>query len=351
MRLEEFDVNDFLTDESFYLSVKNPNSEEGLFWKAWLNDHPDKRELAEHARRILLSIGFQDKSFNNQEITELWSSIKNETILSPKISHLETDIKTPFNPWKYLKVAAVVFPFLIAAVLFLFYREAPVEQPVPLSETIEKFNPKGQKLTVFLSDGSKVKLNAESKIRYQKPLDEDSRVVYLEGEAFFEVVPDKSRPFIVRSANLETRVLGTSFNVKAYPNERTINVAVKTGMVSVSNTEQKLVKNQNKSIVLSPSEMVSFTLASKDMSVTKYDPKEVLSWSEGILYFNDATMEQFVARLERWYGIDIVVDRKTKIKKGIVGEFKDQSLEEILLGTHEASEFEYEFKNDKVIIK
>lgn len=351
MRLEEFDVNDFLTDESFYLSIKNPNSEEGLFWKAWLNDHPEKSESAEHARRILLSIGFQDRSFNNREITELWSSIKKETILSPRISDVEVDVKTPFNPWKYLKVAAVVFPFLIAAVLLLFYRDAPVDQPVPLSETIEKFNPKGQKLTVFLSDGSKVKLNAESKIRYRKPLDEDSRVVYLEGEAFFEVVPDKSRPFIVRSANLETKVLGTSFNVKAYPGEHQINVAVKTGLVSVINTEQKLANIQNKSIVLSPTEMASFSMENNDMSVTKYDPKEVLSWSEGVLYFNDATMEQFVGELERWYGIDIVVERKTKIKKGIVGEFKDQSLEEILLGTHEASQFEYEFKNDKVIIK
>lgn len=351
MRLEEFDVNDFLTDESFYLSIKNPNSEEGLFWKAWLNDHPEKSESAEHARRILLSIGFQDRSFNNREITELWSSIKKETILSPRISDVEVDVKTPFNPWKYLKVAAVVFPFLIAAVLLLFYRDAPVDQPMPLGETIEKFNPKGQKLTVFLSDGSKVKLNAESKIRYRKPLDEDSRVVYLEGEAFFEVVPDKSRPFIVRSANLETKVLGTSFNVKAYPGEHQINVAVKTGLVSVINTEQKLANIQNKSIVLSPTEMASFSMENNDMSVTKYDPKEVLSWSEGVLYFNDATMEQFVGELERWYGIDIVVERKTKIKKGIVGEFKDQSLEEILLGTHEASQFEYEFKNDKVIIK
>lgn len=351
MRLEEFDVNDFLTDESFYLSVKNPNSEEGLFWKAWLNDHPEKSELAEHARKILLSIEFQDKSFKNLEIAELWSSIKNETVLSQEIPDLKISNQTTLNLWKYLKVAAVALPFIIASVLFLFYRDAPQEQSVSTSETIEKFNPKGQKLTVFLSDGSKVKLNADSKIRYQKPLDEDSRVVYLEGEAFFEVVPDKNRPFIVRSANLETKVLGTSFNVKAYPEAHHINVAVKSGIVSVINTEQKLSNVQNKSIVLSPTEMVSFSVENNDMSVTTYDPKEVLSWSEGVLYFNDATMEQFVAELERWYGIDIVVERKTKIKKGIVGEFKDQSLEEILLGTHEASQFEYEFKNDKVIIK
>lgn len=351
MIFEEFEMKDFLADESFYLSVKNPNSEEGLFWNAWLNDHPEKKEIADHARKMLLSIGFQDKSFTNKEITDLWSNIKNETFLSEQSALPNDIIIARLNPWRFLKVAAVLLPFIFASILFLFYRDAPVEQSAPVSEVLEKFNPKGQKLTVFLSDGSKVKLNAESKIRYQKPFDDDQRVVYLEGEAFFEVVPDKNRPFIVRSANLETRVLGTSFNVKAYPDEHTINVAVKTGMVSVIDTEQKLAKSQNKSIVLSPTEMVSFSLANKDMSVTNYDPKEVLSWSEGILYFNDATMEQFVAELERWYGIDIVVNRKTKIKKGIVGEFKDQSLEEILLGTHEASQFDYEFKNGKVIIK
>jgi transmembrane sensor len=351
MKFEEFDVNDFLTDESFYLSAKNPNSEEGLFWKAWLNDHPEKSEMAEHARSILLSIGFQDKSFNKPEITELWSVIKNKTILSPGTSHVAIDGKTPFKLWKHFKVAAVIFPFFAAAIIWLFFRQPAADQQLPLSKTIEKYNPKGQKLTVFLSDGSKVKLNAESKIRYQKPLDEDSRVVYLEGEAFFEVVPDKSRPFIVRSANLETKVLGTSFNVKAYPSEQHINVAVKTGLVSIINTEQKLANIQNKSIVLSPTEMASFSVENNDISVTTYDPKEVLSWSEGVLYFNDATMEQFVSELERWYGIDIVIERKIEISKGIVGEFRDQSLEEILLGTHEASQFEYEFKNDKVIIK
>ncbi len=350
MNLDQYDVNDFLTDESFYQSVKNPNGEEGLFWNAWLTDHPEKKESAAQARKILLSIQFKDRSFNKKEITQLWGNIKNQTIdAETNISKKEVNT-VRLNPWKYIKVAAVILPFIIASVLFLFFRDNISNQNLVSQEHIEKFNPKGQKLTVFLSDGSRVKLNGESRISYEKPFNGQRRVVNLEGEAFFEVTPDKNRPFIVKTGDIETKVLGTSFNVKAYPLENKIGVAVKTGKVSVENVNKKPVNKQSKTIVLLPTEMATYDKDNNSVSVSNFDPKQVLSWSEGILYFNDATMDEFVSELERWYGIDIVVERKTLIKKGIVGEFKDQSLEEILIGTHEASEFAYKFENGKVII-
>lgn len=351
MDIEKFDINDFLTDESFFKSVKTPNSKDGIFWETWLNNHPEKLELANQARKILLTVNFKDNSFNKQEITDLWLDIQQDTILAQDTHDRDTEITRQFYLWKYLKVAAVLLPFIIASILLLFYRDVSNEQNAPVSELIEKHNPKGQKLTIFLSDGSRIKLNAESKIWYQKRFADDKREVYLEGEAFFEVTHDENRPFIVHAGNLETKVLGTSFNIKAYPDDSHINVAVKTGRVSVFNTKQKFEHAHNKSVVLSPSEMATFSLKDEEMNVSNYNPKEVLSWSDGILYFNDATMEEFVAALERWYGCDIVVKRKQPIKKGIVGEFKNLSLEEILMGTHEACQFEYEFKNGKVIIK
>jgi ferric-dicitrate binding protein FerR (iron transport regulator) len=173
----------------------------------------------------------------------------------------------------------------------------------------------------------------------------------LEGEAFFEVAADPERPFIVRTGDLETTVLGTSFNVKAYPKDGKIDVAVKTGKVTVVAQNPKQSTAQSTSVVLSPTEMASYSQNENQFRVSIFDEKEVLSWSDGTLYFNNATMEEFVAKLERWYGVEIVMARKTPVKKGIVGEFKDLSLEEILMGTHEASEFSYEFKNGKVIIR
>jgi ferric-dicitrate binding protein FerR (iron transport regulator) len=256
-----------------------------------------------------------------------------------------------FNPWKLLKVAAVLVPFIIAAVLFVFYRQATEPQPKLAHQIIEKTIPRGQKLTVFLSDGSKVILNSESSIKYAKPFGKNQRIVELEGEAFFHVTPDKARPFVVKTVTMKTKVVGTSFNIKAYSTDNTISVAVRSGQVLVEDISQKSSEKPPKSMMLSHSEMATYSLETHEISVSGYDPKEVLGWSDGTLYFDGAHMDEFISKIERWYGVEVQVKRKETIKKGIVGEFHDQSLEEILMGIHESCEFDYEIHGDKVIIK
>ncbi|NJN24795.1 MAG: DUF4974 domain-containing protein [Cyclobacteriaceae bacterium] len=348
----EINIGKLLMDESFLDWAKNPGSENGKFWEAWLAQNPQKREEANLARKMILSITFQDKSFDKSEITRMWESIKSESHGFGGSQSLSGKRTRFINLPRLLKVAAILIPFMIAAALFVFVKSKPRVETVQVQQNIEKHNPKGQKLTVFLSDGSKVKLNADSKISYSKPFGKTNRQVYLEGEAFFEIAPDASRPFVVTTGQIDTRVVGTSFNIKAYPAENNITVAVKTGTVSVTdNSDAKANHPSHEAIRLSPSEMLTYSNTSSFTKVTSYNENEVLGWSEGVLYFNNATMEEFVAELERWYGVDIVVERTVPIKKGIVGQFKDQTLEEILMGTRDASEFEYEFKDDKVIIR
>jgi len=348
MKFEYYEIGDFLMDESFYSWVKNSDCEDGKFWESWLIDRPEKMNDAEQAKKVLKTISFQEKSFNKEEITDLWENIKSETV----DDRTEISGIVIFQTWKYLKVAAVILPFIIATVLFLFFRDMPIKEQEISQVHIEKQIPRGEKRTVFLPDGSKVKLNAESKISYLKPFDEHQRIVRLEGEAFFEVRPDKARPFIVRSGNLNTKVLGTSFNIKAYPGGQHILVAVKTGLVSVENKNQKLVNSQNKSILLTPMEMATYSEATNKTSVTGFDPDKVLAWKDGTLYFENATMEEFIAKVERWYGVEFMLNRTNPVVKGITGTFTDQSLEEILEGTKDASEFVYEFlPNGKILIK
>lgn len=350
MNIENYSVSDFLADESFYNWVKDAESSDGLQWELRLKEFPGKRKEAEKAKAILQSIRFKDKALNHEEITSLWIKIKDETLISGQQQKAEKEIQPVWSSWKFLKVAAVILPFLIATILLLFFRQEPVESNEISYELIEKYNPKGQKLTVFLSDGSKVKLNAESKITYQKPFESHQRLVILEGEAFFEVTPDVEKPFVVQSGELEIRVLGTSFNINAYPELSKISVAVKTGLVSVMNFTDKGTTDKE-SLKINPAEMVTYSKAQEEFKISDYNPEEVLSWSDGVLFFENATMEEFVRKIERWYGIDIVIKRKQPVVKGITGIFKDQTLEEILIGVHEASEFEYEFKDGKLIIK
>lgn len=351
MNLEKYQLNDFLMDESFCNWVVGFNNNDEVFWETWLKDHPEKLNDVNEAKKILNAISFKDKSFSNKEIQLLWDQIKAEThSQKSKVTSIKGKARR-IKIWDLLKVAAVLFPFVIASVLFLFYRDDVPEQSLIICELIEKQIPKGQKLTIYLPDRSKVILNSESKISYSKLFNEHQRIVELEGEAFFEVTPDKDRPFIVKSGNLLTKVLGTSFNIKAYPSDNNVKIAVKTGLVSVENTTQKTNNKLNTSVILQPSEMVVYNKSKNSTNISNFDPREELAWSEGVLYFKNASMKEFVAKIERWYGIDIIVKREKPIKKGIVGEFHNQSLEDILIGMHEASEFEYEFKAGKLIIR
>lgn len=351
MNADNYNIHDLLMDESFFYWAKNPHGKEGMFWKPWLIEHPEKQQEVEIARKLIQSMSFKDKSFNKIEITQLWEAIKAETIDLQQLENYPKRKGKFLRISRTIKIAAVILPFLIAAAVFIYSFEGSSEEVKVVQQTIEKLNPRGQKLTVFLSDGSKIKLNADSKISYPKPFDATQRTVTLEGEAYFDIAPDSSKPFIVKTGNIETRVVGTSFNIKAYPTEGSIKVAVKSGQVMVTNSEPKEPNASNVPISLSQSEMLTFTPSTNSSKITSFNEKEVMAWSEGVLYFNNASIQEFVAEMERWYGVEIIIQRKAQIKTGIVGEFKDQTLEEILMGTKDASEFEYEFADGKVIIK
>ncbi len=348
MDFENYKLNDFLMDDSFCNSVKNPNSDDGLFWDTWLSEHVDKKDEADQAKKIIKSISFSDRSFSKNEITELWKNIQQRT---SKINKKKT-VSINFRLWNYIRVAAVLLPFIATSVLFLIYRDSPEPKIMVQIPVIQKINPKGQKLTFFLSDGSKVRLNSESSISYLQTFDSTQRVVTLEGEAFFEVTPDSKRPFIVRTGEIETTVVGTSFNVEAYPAEEKVKVAVKTGKVSVNIPRPKTNDVSGETIVLSPMEMATYSRKTNKSMVSGYDPLTVLGWSEGTLHFENASMSEFILKLERWYGVDIIVKRDKPVPKGITGTYTQLPLEEILMGHRSASEFDYEFlPNGNVIIK
>ena len=349
MKSENYQVEDFLQDESFFNWLKKNNKEDIAQWEAWWRDNPDHRSKAREAINLINSISFKDRGFNEQEINALWSRIKDQNLESQREPVKRKEANERFI-YRYLgRVAAVALPLVAGFAFYLYYQNASLEPADFAQQQMVREIPKGQKLTVFLPDGSMVKLNSESRITYSEPFDEKERVVTLDGEAFFEVTPDANRPFKVVTRGLETRVLGTSFNVNAYPEEAQIQVAVVTGKVSVEQIDQ--AETDTKTIVLSPSEQATYSVETNQTVVSGYNPSKVIGWKNGTLYFNNASMEDFVEELERWYGIDIEVQRQVPIKKGIVGEFTNQSLEEILMGMHVASEFEYEFKNGKLIIK
>ncbi|MDN5202173.1 FecR domain-containing protein [Fulvivirgaceae bacterium BMA10] len=253
--------------------------------------------------------------------------------------------RTTYKPYSYRKysLAAVISLLLIAGVAFViqFSNTPKVEKKVELKR---KKIPLGQKATIYLSDGTKVMLNAGSSISYPEKFSKTSREVSLEGEAFFEVVEDKIRPFSVISGDITTTALGTSFNVNAYQENDHIEVALASGKV--------LIKDNNKEVkrtVLAPGELLNLDLNTGNSNKENFNVKEKLGWTESLLYFNDAGAKEVFSTLKRWYGVEFTFNREMTEKWKYSGEFKNKSLETVLKGISYVKDFDFVFRDGKHI--
>ncbi len=215
---------------------------------------------------------------------------------------------------------------------------------------VEKIVPYGQKSTIKLSDGSIVKLNAGSKLRYPSQFSGPSRKVYLEGEAFFEIQENTSLPFLVTSGDIVTTVLGTSFNVKAHAEENMIKVALVTGKVKVSH--KSLDKSQF-DYTLVPNEMFTYHKEAGRSEKGYFDPSEALAWKNQTLFFENANLNEMTAVLQRWYGKKFIINNGDAIiTRKFSGKFENnRSLEYVLDVLSLNSNFSYQITGDTVIIQ
>ena len=156
--------------------------------------------------------------------------------------------------------------------------------------------PRGGEYFMTLEDGTKVWLNAETELRYPVRFQKDRREVEVVGEAYFEVAKDANRPFIVHASGMNTRVLGTSFNVKAYTGEERQTTLVK-GRVEVSYGTQR--------VKISPGEQV--TLKGEELEVQEVDTQVSTGWKNGLFVFDDQSLENVLQELGRWYDVHIFI--------------------------------------------
>ena len=167
---------------------------------------------------------------------------------------------------------------------------------------------------VELSDGTRIWVNSASEISFPSYFAGNVREVTLAGEAYFEVARDSRRPFYVNIGNARVQVLGTAFNVSAYRDERTTEVALLNGKVSFDATDGKHV--------LSPGEIAALDKAQGVTEVREGDVASIIAWKEGRFYFEDMRMEDLALKLSRWYGVDFAFDseaaRELRFSGGMV---------------------------------
>ncbi len=207
---------------------------------------------------------------------------------------------------------------------------------------ITKSTERGQRLTVQLPDGSKVTLNSGSRLVYPE-IFQDQRTVTLTGEAFFDVEKDARKKFLITSGDISTTVLGTSFNVKAYPGEEKAHVTVVTGKVAVSTPAQKFE--------LIPGQQATYNTQLKSLVQEEVDLATSTAWKEGILLFDGNSLLQVADRLERWYGVEIELDPTQNDRCNLKLSFDNLSLQQVLDQLAIVTGIEYEFiENQRVRI-
>ncbi|MDJ1470283.1 FecR family protein [Xanthocytophaga flava] len=272
----------------------------------------------------------------------------------------QNDSPLPITPMLQIQPKQVRFPFVYtvkvwqyaaAAVLILtlsWLLMISMQNQTPHLLTQSTRN--GERITVKLGDGTIVKLNASSSITYPEKFEHTNiREVELTGEAFFEVVPNPNKPFQVRSKDIQTTVLGTSFDVQAYPGEL-VRVTVATGKVEVA---AQVADNSggNKKVLLHPNQQAIYQPSGKDIHTQPVDAAVFIAWKDNVLHFDGLPLKDVIRQMERWYGAKITLTDQALGECVVVGTYRQKSLHDVLKALSFALKLEYEIIQNQVIIR
>ena len=342
-------VEDFIGNAAFRLWVTERRPEDRLVWNQWLARNPEKRELYEQAVATFLLIQGEKVTLSDQQVNDRTASILNQLPHAPRV-------RQPVVNWQWGRwaVAAAAVVGLILwwqagnLTLAPFTRtDGKAAKSPPEAEWTLVRNVTGQPLVVLLPDNSSVLLSTNSQLRFRKQNNQALREVFLQGDGFFEVTKNPAKPFIVYTASLTTRVLGTSFQVHAFDREKTAYVKVKTGKVTVTP-----VNAPNKPIVLKVNEELTLgTRAGAGVKSTNFlsgeSPAAIIAQQ---FTFSYTAVPEVFDRLEAGYHMPIRYDRSLLGHCTFTGNLDDLSFLEKIQLICLAIESTYEVIDNQVVI-
>ena len=274
-----------------YLSDNSDSKErEDLF--AWVKEKPENKALLEDSMEVWEVTEASDLEFQ-PNMDAAWDKIDKRLGQARESNNAEAIVRpiSFFRPW--MRIAAAVV--LLAGVAIWQY-SIPEDSEIINTQTVAQ-----EKTTIDLPDGSKVWLNQNSSLKFKKVF--DKRIVYLEGEAFFDVEKVNGKSFEIYAGNSKIAVLGTSFNVRAYPEENKVELAVETGKVEFSAEDKPVEKEQ-----FVAGEFGTYTKSSQEVDKIDLAKLNASAWQKGALRFNNTGMIDVIESLERYYDVNIKVE-------------------------------------------
>ncbi|MEO6177245.1 MAG: FecR family protein [Flavobacterium circumlabens] len=334
------EIEDFLSDESFQAWILSKVDEEG--WEEWTLENQQRAKLVEDARLILLAMKVPESKLSASDIhralQNTWIKIEN----SQKQIDLRKNTKLRFFKKYFISGVAATLFFCLLSVWFYKSNFTETHETVTYKELIDKnseglveqTNNSNKPQIITLSDGSSVLLQPNSKLSYPKIFTGNERKVYLSGEGFFEISKNPKKPFFVYANEIVTKVVGTSFRVKAYSDQPDVEVLVRTGKVKVKSNE--LVSSSDREVVLLPNQALRFVRHDLTFNkITNITQDETLTSSVGNIEqlsfeFTDIPVSQIFETIEQAYLIDIDYPREKLKDCHLTTSLSDQPLTEKL---------------------
>jgi hypothetical protein len=349
----QYTVEDFLQDDFFIQSIQNPTEESIYFWNNLIQENQLNVETYELAQFCIESFQVKKKYMSSEEIADLWENIEitNKSKLKKRfaIHRLYISIAAcillcicfsfllwnrPFQQKYYnSNIENVKKPDIQGEEALLVLSDAQIiameenetnisydpagikikkpslknQEEIVIPEKAMSYNqlivPMGKRSTLALQDGTKIWVNAGTRIVYPAVFDAKKREIYVDGEIFLEVAPDNQWPFVVKTNKLDVEVLGTSFNVMAYEGDNEENIVLVSGAVRIHTKD-------NKQTSLNPNNM--YSLSGNGYGYIKtVDVNDYISWKNGLYRFQSEDMSIILKRLSRYYGKKITCDHGT----------------------------------------
>ncbi|WP_316741091.1 FecR family protein [Pedobacter antarcticus] len=301
---------------------------------------PEEREAVE---RWMLD-GIPEESYELRP-PDVEPVIKNqlwERITEASREEINPDKTIRMSMWfKMTAIAAILFLLIGVGIYISPDSILDKSRPSALGAYQEVSLPYGKKASVTLPDGTKVFLNAGSKLKYPPKFSKTERRVLLDGEAFFEVTKDPKKPFFIQTRQTTTRVLGTRFNLQSWEGcSDILNVEEGRVQFSAAGSIDTLILHANTQGVFD----------GHSLTKTIVNSRNRIAWTKGQMIFNDVKLGEVIIELERWYGVEIHLSNPQLANNRVKVQFDNASLAEVLRDISFALNIKYKIKDKEVML-
>ena len=337
----------------------------------WLKEDQGHQKLFDEAKSAWLIANNSDSISNTEKGWRFLSKEIRKREGKKHISH-KKELETKFEIPLFLKVAVSILLFYFLGGLSWYYFNIVFDND---SEKITEIAaPLGSKSSVILPDGTNVTLNAGSKISYAGSYGDRLRDIHLEGEAFFDVVTNKNKPFIVNTSSIKITALGTSFNVKAYEGEETVQTTLVEGLIKIENdkvkddylylepnqvavfkksTDKLEIQEQTKQDQITANkkrEEIDYILKKSSVILKIDDPKPYTSWKDDQLIITGESLGELATKLGRMYDVTFGFENDVVKNYSFKGTLEKETLEQVLNVIRLTAPIKYEVNNKNVFL-